>query len=110
MTIYKIIKMKLCTALALCFLLITITSARVHCDGSMSCKDGQTCCRLVNGSWGCCPYSNAECCPDKMHCCPSDKRCATTLGISRCVDRETGEFEAEVIGLVVPATPTPSEE
>lgn len=79
-------------ALLVILLFFKQSTGRVHCDGSMSCKDGQTCCKLSSGAWGCCPYSNAECCPDHRHCCPGDKKCATTLGISRCVDKLTGEI------------------
>lgn len=103
--------MRLITLAMLALLVSTIT-ARVHCDGSMSCKDGQTCCRLENGAWGCCPYTNAECCEDRKHCCPADKRCATTLGISRCTDRLTGEFDEDEDDdkyLITPALPIQSE-
>lgn len=27
----------------------------VKCDGRTSCPDGNTCCRLISGAWGCCP-------------------------------------------------------
>uniref|UniRef100_A0A8B9T995 Granulin precursor n=1 Tax=Anas platyrhynchos TaxID=8839 RepID=A0A8B9T995_ANAPL len=27
----------------------------VKCDDQMSCPDGNTCCRLSSGAWGCCP-------------------------------------------------------
>uniref|UniRef100_A0A8B9E7K6 Granulins domain-containing protein n=1 Tax=Anser cygnoides TaxID=8845 RepID=A0A8B9E7K6_ANSCY len=27
----------------------------VKCDDEMSCPDGNTCCRLSSGAWGCCP-------------------------------------------------------
>ena len=28
----------------------------VPCDDTSYCQDGQTCCKLASGSWGCCPY------------------------------------------------------
>ncbi len=28
----------------------------VQCDAQSYCRDGQTCCKLTSGSWGCCPY------------------------------------------------------
>ncbi len=27
----------------------------IKCDDSHECKDGETCCRLSSGEWGCCP-------------------------------------------------------
>lgn len=27
----------------------------VKCDDQMSCPDGNTCCQLSSGAWGCCP-------------------------------------------------------
>jgi hypothetical protein len=27
----------------------------VQCDDTHECQDGQTCCKLKNGEWGCCP-------------------------------------------------------
>ena len=33
--------------------------------------DSETCCPLPEGEgWGCCPYPNAVCCHDRLHCCP----------------------------------------
>ena len=28
---------------------------RVQCDATHFCPDGDTCCRLTSGDWGCCP-------------------------------------------------------
>lgn len=42
-------------------------------DGKMECTDHMTCCALQDGSYGCCPFPNATCCSDKLHCCPSGK-------------------------------------
>ena len=34
----------------------SLISGNVMCpDGQHECKDGQTCCKLANGEWGCCP-------------------------------------------------------
>ncbi|XP_074417969.1 progranulin [Larus michahellis] len=63
----------------------TCTSARplpalpkasdVRCDEETSCPDGNTCCRLSSGAWGCCPLEQAVCCPDHVHCCPQGYTC-----------------------------------
>ena len=28
---------------------------RVQCDATHFCPDGDTCCKLTSGEWGCCP-------------------------------------------------------
>jgi len=50
-------------------------------DGT--CDSDQTCCQLANGDFGCCPYSNADCCSDKAHCCPNGYTC--DIPNQRCV-------------------------
>lgn len=50
--------------------------------GQFSCADSSTCCRIPSGSWGCCPYRNADCCSDGIHCCPSGMEC--DVASSRC--------------------------
>ncbi|XP_066484930.1 progranulin isoform X2 [Tiliqua scincoides] len=52
----------------------------VKCDDRTSCPDGQTCCRLASGQWGCCPFAQAVCCLDHIHCCPSGYQCAPEKG------------------------------
>ena len=32
----------------------------VPCDAQSYCQDGQTCCKLASGSWGCCPYPQVD--------------------------------------------------
>ncbi|XP_071498989.1 uncharacterized protein [Diadema antillarum] len=49
-------------------------------DGSSECPDGNTCCKLSTGQWGCCPLPNAVCCSDGLHCCPSGYTCDTSAG------------------------------
>ncbi|XP_048373527.1 progranulin [Sphaerodactylus townsendi] len=53
------------------------SSRDVRCDDQVSCPDGDTCCRLASGDWGCCPFPQAECCPDHVHCCPTGFRCGS---------------------------------
>uniref|UniRef100_A0A663FFJ7 Granulin precursor n=1 Tax=Aquila chrysaetos chrysaetos TaxID=223781 RepID=A0A663FFJ7_AQUCH len=47
----------------------------VRCDEKTSCPDGNTCCQLSSGAWGCCPLEEAVCCPDHVHCCPQGYTC-----------------------------------
>ncbi|XP_067135587.1 progranulin-like [Centruroides vittatus] len=47
----------------------------VTCKDGHRCQDGNTCCQTPSGDWGCCPFENAVCCPDKIHCCPAKTTC-----------------------------------
>jgi len=40
-----------------------------------TCPIRETCCPLPNGQFGCCLYSDANCCIDQAHCCPKGYRC-----------------------------------
>ena len=44
-------------------------------DGRSMCFDTETCCVMASGNYGCCPFSAAVCCSDKVHCCPSGYKC-----------------------------------
>ncbi|XP_069733234.1 progranulin isoform X2 [Phaenicophaeus curvirostris] len=52
----------------------------VRCDEETSCPDGNTCCRLASGAWGCCPLEQAVCCEDHIHCCPQGSTCDPERG------------------------------
>ncbi|KAK7919440.1 hypothetical protein WMY93_010724 [Mugilogobius chulae] len=56
----------------------------VRCNGSVVCADGNTCCKLLTGSWACCPLPEAVCCKDHLHCCPKGTVC--NLKASTCDD------------------------
>uniref|UniRef100_A0A3Q2P8Z2 Granulin b n=1 Tax=Fundulus heteroclitus TaxID=8078 RepID=A0A3Q2P8Z2_FUNHE len=43
--------------------------------GKSSCPEAYTCCLLTSGDYGCCPYPEATCCDDHLHCCPSNTTC-----------------------------------
>ncbi|NXR69213.1 GRN protein, partial [Rhadina sibilatrix] len=59
-------------------------AGEVKCDERTSCPDGNTCCRLTSGAWGCCPLEQGSCCSDGRHCCPAGSRCtAGGRGCSR---------------------------
>lgn len=59
----------------------------VQCDSSHSCPESSTCCKLADGSWGCCPVRDGTCCEDHIHCCAKGLTCDTAQG--RCIS-ETG--------------------
>ncbi|KAK4288909.1 hypothetical protein Pmani_038093 [Petrolisthes manimaculis] len=50
------------------------------CLDGHPCPEKFTCCKVKNGGYGCCPYSNARCCTDFIHCCPQGTNCNTTTG------------------------------
>uniref|UniRef100_A0A4X1THD9 Progranulin n=1 Tax=Sus scrofa TaxID=9823 RepID=A0A4X1THD9_PIG len=52
----------------------------VKCDTEVSCPDDYTCCRLQSGKWGCCPFVQAVCCNDHVHCCPTGYQCNIEKG------------------------------
>uniref|UniRef100_A0A8R1HZ40 Granulins domain-containing protein n=1 Tax=Caenorhabditis japonica TaxID=281687 RepID=A0A8R1HZ40_CAEJA len=54
--------------------LLTFSTAN-QCDAETECSDDETCCRLSDNVWGCCPMPRAVCCDDRTHCCPSGTIC-----------------------------------
>ena len=52
----------------------------VQCDSMHECPDGNTCCKLSSGQWGCCPVPRAVCCDDHVHCCPNGYTCQSGTG------------------------------
>uniref|UniRef100_A0A672YVM1 Granulin a n=1 Tax=Sphaeramia orbicularis TaxID=375764 RepID=A0A672YVM1_9TELE len=56
----------------------------VPCDDTISCPDNTTCCKTKKGGWACCPYPEAVCCQDMLHCCPKGKTC--NLAAMTCDD------------------------
>ncbi|KAJ7989490.1 hypothetical protein DPEC_G00305090 [Dallia pectoralis] len=48
----------------------------IHCGGTFSCPDQETCCKDSATTWACCPAPNAVCCDDMKHCCPTGYTCA----------------------------------
>ncbi|KAJ3607811.1 hypothetical protein NHX12_024862 [Muraenolepis orangiensis] len=57
--------------------------ARRRPGGKSSCPEGTTCCLLTSGDYGCCPYAEAVCCNDHIHCCPAESMC--DLKHERCL-------------------------
>jgi hypothetical protein len=63
-------------------------STAVKCKGGkVRCSDSQTCCPAkVAAGVACCPYRNATCCADQLHCCPQNTECDSAH--RRCVPRQ----------------------
>ncbi|XP_022064576.2 granulin b isoform X1 [Acanthochromis polyacanthus] len=56
----------------------------VTCPGGKSiCPDSYTCCQLTSGDYGCCPFPEAVCCSDHLHCCPSNTICDLERGVCK---------------------------
>ncbi|CAH3127458.1 unnamed protein product [Pocillopora meandrina] len=49
-------------------------------DGQSECPEGDTCCKLQSGQYGCCPLPKAVCCSDGEHCCPNGYTCDVSAG------------------------------
>lgn len=71
-----------------------VNGGYIECGGSgLYCPDSDTCC-LDNGSWYCCYYSNAVCCPNGG-CCPAgDYSC--------CDERSLHSAKRAVVGSPLP--------
>ncbi len=55
--------------------------ANILCpDKKSECPNGNTCCLMPNGIYGCCPKPNGVCCDDMIHCCPEGYICDTPDG------------------------------
>ena len=56
-------------------------SYSVLCPDQSECPSSTTCCQ-ISSAYGCCPYPDAVCCADKIHCCPNGYKCDVQAG--RC--------------------------
>ncbi|XP_065896567.1 progranulin-like [Dysidea avara] len=66
-----------------------LTLPNIICpDEKSQCPNGNTCCELAGGVYGCCPVPKAVCCSDGVHCCPSGYSCDVKQGT--CTDGLTG--------------------
>ncbi|KAJ1358362.1 hypothetical protein KIN20_016778 [Parelaphostrongylus tenuis] len=77
-----------CIAPLLLFFSLLFFGESLDCGDGYTCPDYATCCRLLDGIWGCCPMENAVCCEDQVHCCPSNMRCDGN--VSQCVGSDGG--------------------
>ncbi|KAI4887453.1 hypothetical protein NFI96_017433 [Prochilodus magdalenae] len=56
----------------------------VMCDATSQCSKTQTCCKMSDTEWACCPFKQAVCCKDMKHCCPKGYVCdPKTKGCTR---------------------------
>ncbi|XP_029192983.2 uncharacterized protein LOC114959204 [Acropora millepora] len=60
---------------------VCYTESSQYPEGKSSCQKGDTCCQLNNGTCGCCPFENAVCCKDFIHCCPQGYSCDIINGM-----------------------------
>ena len=56
-------------------------------DGCTQCGSGSTCCLQSSGRYGCCPYQDATCCSDYIHCCPYGYTCNLPYYCSRLIKK-----------------------
>ncbi|KAM8844812.1 granulin a [Spinachia spinachia] len=80
--------------------------ASVQCDEQSQCPGETTCCRLLSGEWGCCPLSDAVCCPDKVHCCPQGYTC--NMASNSCQKLLMLQLQAVPLTRVYLLTPEPT--
>uniref|UniRef100_A0A3B5QFW3 Granulin a n=1 Tax=Xiphophorus maculatus TaxID=8083 RepID=A0A3B5QFW3_XIPMA len=71
------------TWVVICWAIFAVVGADECPDGGR-CAEGQTCCSSPTNGYGCCPFDQAECCEDHIHCCPADTICDSEA--SRCVN------------------------
>jgi len=76
-----------------------------------TCPSAETCCSLGDGSFGCCPYVDADCCADLTHCCPKGFQCDSLSGacvgsMLSGVHLEMAELRAVVTACACPSSNT----
>lgn len=78
--------------IALTILSVINLSLATTCKDGSTCPGTTTCCLSPTGSVGCCPYVNASCCSDGLHCCPNGYQCDLARG--QCVRSSGNDFLA----------------
>uniref|UniRef100_A0A8C7YJ17 Granulin a n=1 Tax=Oryzias sinensis TaxID=183150 RepID=A0A8C7YJ17_9TELE len=61
----------------ICWVSLALVGADM-CPNGGKCEKGQTCCQSPSKDYDCCPFDEAECCGDHIHCCPKDTLCDMT--------------------------------
>ena len=75
-----------------------VTAKSVVCPGGeVECPDGNTCCQLASGQYGCCPLPNAVCCSDHLHCCPQGYTCDVSEGTCNKGNEIVAWFEKSLL-------------
>ncbi|XP_044037305.1 granulin a isoform X4 [Siniperca chuatsi] len=69
--------------IVICWALLALVGADECPDGGR-CENGQSCCNNPANGYECCPFDQAECCGDHMHCCPGGTICDSAT--SSCVN------------------------
>jgi len=59
------------------------TSSDIICPDQSPCFDKSTCCKVRSGGYGCCPFPDAVCCSDQLHCCPTNTTCDAEHGFCK---------------------------
>lgn len=67
-------------------------STAVLCPDQKECPEFSTCCAMKNAQYGCCPFPEAACCSDGIHCCPHSTTCDLSGG--RCAS--TADFSEHI--------------
>ncbi|KAF5405781.1 hypothetical protein PHET_00725 [Paragonimus heterotremus] len=68
-------------------------------DRTSACPDNSTCCPMKNDQWGCCPYVNAICCSDGLHCCAHGAECDLQAGGCKATNsKSVGSLESLLFG------------
>ncbi|XP_013878176.1 granulins [Austrofundulus limnaeus] len=97
--------MKMKSWAVICWTLLVLVLVLVgadECPDGGRCKEGQTCCRGSADSFSCCPFHQAECCEDHVHCCPADTTCDSST--SSCVNSSVSVPWAERTSADRPST------
>ncbi|CAF1308822.1 unnamed protein product [Adineta steineri] len=89
--------------------LTKLSISTIQCPDEKSfCPEETTCCELTDGSYGCCPYLQASCCSDKMHCCGEGYSCDDSG--SRCIRHLSSIINSiEIKSSLIPLTSTPQQ-
>ena len=62
--------------LLLLFTFVTKVYSYNRCGTTSTyCNDSETCCKISDTDYGCCPYMSGTCCSDYTHCCPNGYNC-----------------------------------
>nr|CAD7431156.1 unnamed protein product [Timema monikensis] len=105
--IIEVTAMRLLLLLAVLLHCGWMASSIVCPGGGKTCQDDMTCCQLPSGQQGCCPFKNAVCCSDKVHCCPQGVTSSGKFGDAGC-SKGRGETVALHVGTCAACSQLPS--